>query len=210
MLIVTAYRGRHISKTEPARLLCELKRAFSPGRRPVSARSLRTPPRFLGIGRRSEGTETCSQLFSDFPMANFEVEELVNRSPVDRSGIGKHSIDIRAAIRRFKNIFGFRIRTEVSRAARPPHEVPTILPVSRPTLYCTKSGVLRAHSVLVSIRRRAASTGPAGLLLSTQKFGPNSVAVTWQLHRRTPAGRRAEPARESAGCWAGIDRPIDP
>ena len=57
---VTRLKGRHISKTEPARPLCELKSAFSPGWRPESARSLRAPPRFLGIGRRSHGTETCS------------------------------------------------------------------------------------------------------------------------------------------------------
>ena len=99
--------GRHISKTEPVRLLCDLnllKVAVSAGRRPVSARSLRTPPRFLGIGRRSQGTET-SFYFSDFPppffssfiiiifllLAIFEVAELVNRSPVDRSSIDRYS-----------------------------------------------------------------------------------------------------------------------
>ena len=66
-------------------------------------------------------------------MANCEVAELVNRrSPVDRSGIGKHSIDIRAAIRWFWTMFGFKIRTEVGRAARPPHGVPTVTILERP------------------------------------------------------------------------------
>ena len=59
--------------------------------------SLRALQRFLGIGRLPQGTETCLQ-FSDIKMANLEVVELVNRSQVDRSGIGKHSLDIWAAI----------------------------------------------------------------------------------------------------------------
>ena len=60
-------KGRHKSKTEPARPLCELKSAFSPGWRPESARSLRAPPRFLGIGRRSQGTETCYSAIFKWP-----------------------------------------------------------------------------------------------------------------------------------------------
>lgn len=93
--------GRHKSKTEPARLLYEPKKAFSPGIRPrclhdyclitaCSAVYFRVRPTFAGL-------KTCSQ-FSDFPMANVVVADLVNRSPLHRSGIGKHSIDIRPAI----------------------------------------------------------------------------------------------------------------
>ena len=114
--------------------------------------------------------------------------------------------------------------------------VPSILdrppPVSRPT--CAKSGVLRAHSVLVSSGRRVAYIrAPAELLSSTQEFAPNLMAVTWSSwqswnlsgcygppgmlsctprniheHRRAQAGCWAELARVSAGCWASIDRPI--
>ena len=43
--------------------------------------------------------------------------------------------------------------------------------------------------------------GPPGMLSCTSR---NSHA-----HRRTQAGRWAEPARVSVECWAGIDRPID-
>ena len=128
---------------------------------------------------------------------------------------------------------------EVGRAAWPPHGVPMIErppPITRPTW--TMSGVLRERSMQVSSRCRAASAPPTGFLLPTQKFGPNSVAVTrstwqswglygcyevyavltWMLsctfrnshaHRRTPVWHREQPAQVSAGCWAGIDIPID-
>ena len=159
-------------------------------------------------------------------MANFEVAEIVNRSPVDRSGIGKHSIDIRAAIRRFQTIFGFKIRTEVGRTARPPHGVPTILErppfVSCPT--CTKSDVLRMHSVLGSSRRRADSTGSSrqlrnlsptpwqllGLRGNPCCYGlPGRLSCTSRnshAHRRTQAGCWAEPARVSAERRPGVRR----
>ena len=68
-------RGRHISKTETARPLCELKSAFSPEWRPESARSLRARPRFLGIGRRSQGTETCSVNSAIFKWPNLRPQK---------------------------------------------------------------------------------------------------------------------------------------
>ena len=74
---------------------------------------------------------------------------------------------------------------EAGRAAWPPHWLPSILerppPVSCPT--SAKLGVLRAplRASVEPPRRWAASTAPAGLLLQTHEFGPNSVAVpTWQ------------------------------
>ena len=69
------------------------------GRRPVSARSLRGPPRFLGIGRRSQGTETIFFLFCGDFWGRRARKQVARRSVEHRSIFGRHSIDIRAAIR---------------------------------------------------------------------------------------------------------------
>ena len=65
-------------KWSPPDFSASSKTAFSPGIQLVCARSLWALPRFLGISRCSQGTETCTQ-FSDFSMANFEVTELVKK-----------------------------------------------------------------------------------------------------------------------------------
>ena len=163
-------------------------------------------------------------------MANLEVAELVNRSPVDRSCIGTHSIDIRPAIRRFLTFkFGRRSVELRGRRTGSPRYSDDPLPYR----------ISRACFEQAPCWCRAASTGPGRAafvksgnwpqhrgswlgLLGNHAWGLYGcygvyVVLTERLsctsrnshaHRkRTPAGRQEKPAQVSAGCWAGIDRP---